>query len=144
MFLLATGLIAVPVLERCVKRWLLHHWRGRSVSLGPLGSVRMVQSKIWLARACGRPVTLALGGLWIWSAIALVLWCAHVPACSVFAGLLLGGSLSHGLESARSGQVIDYICLRFWPAFDLSDAAITIGALGLIITGTQALTRLVA
>jgi signal peptidase II len=144
LILLAMGSIAIPLVDQWVKRWLQRYCRDRSVSLGPLGCVKLVSSQIWLARACGRPLTLAMVVLWLMSAIALVLWCAYAPACSVFAGLLLGGALSHALESVRTGQVIDYICLRFWPAFDLSDAAITIGGVGFLITGTQALVRFIA
>ena len=49
-------------------------------------------------------------------------------------GMLLGGSSSHALESAVRGSISDYICLRFWPAFNLADVAITVGAIGVIVT----------
>jgi lipoprotein signal peptidase len=49
----------------------------------------------------------------------------------VFVGLLLGGSLSNAMEGSLRGSVTDYVCLRFWPAFNLADVALTAGAVGL-------------
>jgi lipoprotein signal peptidase len=56
------------------------------------------------------------------------------PSSRAFAGLLLGGSLSHAVESSLSGSITDYICLKFWPAFDLADVAIAAGAIGIVAT----------
>jgi lipoprotein signal peptidase len=55
-----------------------------------------------------------------------------LPSSAAFVGLLLGGSLSHAVESSLRGSITDYICLRFWPAFNLADLALTAGALGII------------
>jgi lipoprotein signal peptidase len=52
------------------------------------------------------------------------------PSYGGFAGLLLGGSLSHLLETTRRGWICDYVCLRFWPAFNLADVALTAGTIG--------------
>ena len=53
--------------------------------------------------------------------------------CGWFAGALLGGSLSHALETSLRGCIIDYVRLRLWPAFNLADVAITVGALGVLV-----------
>ena len=50
----------------------------------------------------------------------------------MFVGLLLGGSLSNALESSLRGTVSDYVCLRFWPAFNLADLALAAGAIGIL------------
>lgn len=71
--------------------------------------------------------------LWLLAAGAVTLLCALAPSCGWFAGLLLGGSLSHGLESSVRGGVSDYVCLRFWPAFNLADVAIGVGAIGIVL-----------
>jgi lipoprotein signal peptidase len=49
-----------------------------------------------------------------------------------FVGLLLGGSLSHAVESSLRGSIADYVCFRFWPAFNLADLALAVGAIGTI------------
>jgi signal peptidase II len=47
--------------------------------------------------------------------------------------------LSHMIETSRRGRVCDYLCLRFWPAFNLADAAISIGTVGFIVRVISAL-----
>jgi len=64
---------------------------------------------------------------------------SRLPGSEWCAALLLGGSLSHVIETSRRGRVCDYVCLRFWPAFNLADAAITIGTVGFIVQGISAL-----
>jgi lipoprotein signal peptidase len=62
----------------------------------------------------------------------LVIIAILLPASAIFVGLLLGGSLSNAIESSMRGRITDYICLRFWPAFNLADLALTAGAVGMI------------
>jgi hypothetical protein len=57
--------------------------------------------------------------------------CTIFPAIGWSFGLLLGAALSHALETSLRGSICDYVCLRFWPAFNLADVALTVGALGL-------------
>ena len=47
-------------------------------------------------------------------------------------GLVVGGALGNLADRARIGAVIDFIDPRFWPAFNLADAAIVLGILGLL------------
>jgi signal peptidase II len=47
-------------------------------------------------------------------------------------GLLLGGALGNLADRARLGAVIDFIDPVAWPAFNLADACIVIGVLGLL------------
>ena len=53
-------------------------------------------------------------------------------------GMLLGGALGNLADRARIGAVIDFIDPIAWPAFNLADAAIVFGVLGLlyVIEGT--------
>jgi signal peptidase II len=48
-------------------------------------------------------------------------------------GLIFGGAFSNLIDRLMLGVVVDYIDLRFWPVFNLSDSCITIGAILLII-----------
>ena len=47
-------------------------------------------------------------------------------------GMLLGGALGNLADRARMGAVIDFIDPVAWPAFNLADAAIVLGVLGLL------------
>ncbi len=42
-------------------------------------------------------------------------------------GLALGGAASNLLDMLRLRYVVDYIDLRWWPAFNLADVAIVVG-----------------
>jgi signal peptidase II len=51
--------------------------------------------------------------------------------------LILGGALGNAYDRAARGQVIDYLDFHLagwhWPAFNLADVAITVGAVLLVI-----------
>lgn len=135
MLTLTALVLLVPLVDQAVKVWLRLRLAERPVSLGTWGSLRLVESRVWLQRL---PQPLRPGWLWIgWSlAAAVLVWgaVALLPASQWWcAGLLLGGSLSHLLETACRGRVTDYVCLRFWPAFNLADAAVVVGTSGLVV-----------
>jgi len=50
-----------------------------------------------------------------------------------FLGMILGGALSNLYDRIFLGAVVDYIDLRFWPIFNLSDTFISLGCLFLLI-----------
>jgi signal peptidase II len=47
-------------------------------------------------------------------------------------GLLVGGAAGNLVDRAREGAVTDFVDLPLWPAFNLADAAITVGVLALL------------
>jgi signal peptidase II len=49
------------------------------------------------------------------------------------AGLLLGGALGNVIDRVREGAVVDFFKLPHWPAFNVADAAITVGVIALVI-----------
>ena len=126
-------LVAVPLADLASKRVLRQVLGSRAAPLGPLGSLRIVPARVWLANLPGRSSPAALWTLWALAAGALALASAGIPSSRPFVGLLLGGSLSNALESSLRGRVTDYICLRFWPAFNLADVALTAGAVGVLV-----------
>jgi signal peptidase II len=48
-------------------------------------------------------------------------------------GLLVGGALGNVLDRVRHGAVTDFIDFPVWPAFNLADAAITVGVVLLLV-----------
>jgi signal peptidase II len=54
------------------------------------------------------------------------------PAMWVAAGLLGGGALGNLADRVRADRVTDFVALPHWPAFNLADAAITLGVVVLI------------
>ncbi len=130
MTALLAGSILVLLLDQMVKLLVLRRLRHASISLGPMGSVRSVQTQMWMVRAPYKPKSGGMWILWILAACLLTVVDMFVPSSGVFCALLLGGSLSHVLETSVRGSICDYVCLRFWPAFNLADIAITVGAIG--------------
>ena len=138
MTALAAGLLIIPLVDQGLKAILRRTLGLRSFSLGWFGSLRVKEAQIWWVRL-GRNSNMAMIWLlWLFAVGAVATLTVLCPSCGWFAGLLVGGSISHGLESSIRGCVSDYVCLRFWPAFNLADVAITVGfigtALGVLIT----------
>jgi signal peptidase II len=58
---------------------------------------------------------------------------------SLALGMVLGGAagnLSDRFFRGHGGAVVDFIDLQWWPVFNVADAAITCGALWLVVTRT--------
>jgi signal peptidase II len=70
-------------------------------------------------------------------ALALVLvWFAldpTRPGLWLAVGLLAGGAVGNLADRVRTDAVTDFIDPPLWPAFNLGDVAITLGALGLVL-----------
>lgn len=128
--LLAT-LLLVPLLDQALKWLLLRYLGPGSISLGGVGRIRIVKGKMWITHVSPLWQPSLLIMLWLACAAALVMVTSIVPSCGWFAGTLLGGALSHGLEAPGRGWICDYVCLRFWPAFNLADLCVTLGAAGM-------------
>ncbi len=125
-------MVGVLLADQLVKEGVRSLLAGRQVPLGFLGCVRAVEGRLWLSRVGRPPGVVRVWMLWGVAALSLLTGTLLLlPQAAVFTGLILGGSLSHVLEHMRRGCITDYICLRFWPAFNLADAAITAGSLGM-------------
>jgi signal peptidase II len=122
----------VLVGDQAVKLLLHRRMRSAALQLGPFGGVRMVAGRLWLCRFGGKCSGVEIWWFWLAAAVPLVIISTLLPVSAAFVGLLLGGSLSHAVESSLRGSITDYICLRFWPAFNLADLALTAGAIGII------------
>ena len=133
MTLLIFGSILVPLLDQAIKLVVRDRLGSGSISLGVMGQLRVVQTHMWMVRAARGFTLAAMWILWIVAASALATISALAPSLGGCSGLLLGGSLSHAVETSLRGSIDDYVCLRFWPAFNLADVALTVGALGMVV-----------
>jgi signal peptidase II len=124
---------AVVALDQIAKLIVIRGVGERSFPLGPFGELRIISTQMWLMRGPRVPHVATIWMVWLSSAIGLAVASAAFPHIGSVAGLLVGGSLAHAIETSRHGKVSDYICLRFWPAFDLADIALAIGAGGFVL-----------
>ncbi|NOX26789.1 MAG: signal peptidase II [Gammaproteobacteria bacterium] len=81
-----------------------------------------------------------LSGLAIAVSIFLVIWLWRLVHDERFIagalGLVLGGALGNVIDRIRLGYVVDFVDVYYkqshWPAFNIADAAITLGAILLV------------
>jgi signal peptidase II len=58
---------------------------------------------------------------------------ASRPVLWLPVGMLLGGAVGNVIDRVREGAVIDFLKLPAWPAFNVADAAITVGVVVLFV-----------
>lgn len=70
-------------------------------------------------------------------ALVALLWyfLSHLgtPLIWLATGLVVGGAVGNIIDRVRAGAVTDFIKLPHWPAFNLADAAITVGVISLVV-----------
>ena len=142
--------VAVIVLDRLVKLWITHHF-------APLERVHVLKvldiiltyntgaAFSFLAEASGWQrwlfVLLALA-----VSAALIVWLRRLDArvhgllaCGL--ALIVGGALGNMIDRVSAGRVVDFIHVHwgahYFPAFNVADSAITIGALLLLLDAWQ-------
>lgn len=78
--------------------------------------------------------------LFVWFALIVIgiilYFYSKIPrkaAPQIFVAIILGGTIANLIDRIRLGFVIDFIDMKFWPAFNIADAAITVGVICLII-----------
>ncbi|MBI4152143.1 signal peptidase II [Candidatus Woesearchaeota archaeon] len=79
--------------------------------------------------------TIILGIISLAVALGIVLYYHKIPKRYNFqflVALFLGGVIGNLIDRFARGHVIDFIDFRFWPAFNVADAAISIAVVGLI------------
>lgn len=86
-------------------------------------------------------------GPYVFAALALVIvtwlvwWLRRNPRpfYALLAGMIVGGALGNVLDRLYLGAVFDFLDLHLagwhWPAFNLADCGVVLGAVGLILDG---------
>ncbi len=134
------GLAAVVVvLDQLTKRWVVARLRlHESVDVLPFFRLTHVRNPgaafSFLAEAGGWQRWLFLG-LAVAAGYAILVWLWRLDDEKVLEGtglsLILGGAIGNFIDRARFGYVIDFLDVYYqhwhWPAFNLADAAITLG-----------------
>ena len=96
----------------------------------------------FLAGGSGWQVWL-FGALAVVVCIALIVWLARTERgewrTALPLALIIGGALGNFIDRALRGQVTDFIQVYWhqwsWPAFNVADSAICVGAIALIVSG---------
>jgi signal peptidase II len=138
--------VAVIVADRVVKLWITHHFApAQRVRVLPVLDIILTYNTgaafSFLADASGWQrwlfIVLALG-----VSAALIVWMRRLDArvhgllaCAL--SLIVGGALGNMIDRLTTGRVVDFIHVHwgnhYFPAFNIADSAITIGAALLLL-----------
>jgi signal peptidase II len=127
--MIAVFVTVIVVLAAQALRSLLGRSGSQPIVLGAIGSLRVVPGQLWMPRIWGVSRQGTIWALWLIAAVVSVSVFYDTPSSQVFLGLLLGGSLSNTIEFSLRDGISDYVCLRFWPAFNFADLALVAGAI---------------
>ena len=116
----------------------LDHWSKRMTALhakvaivcGPLLQIRHVAStRLSYAGRAGRTLLVSLWLVAFASALILELsgTVFHSRSAAIGVGAALGGAAGNLLDVFRSGSVVDFIDVGWWPVFNIADVAIIAG-----------------
>jgi len=89
------------------------------------------------------------GGIASIISVVLVVWLYRAPASAVLLkfslALILAGALGNLWDRVTLGYVVDFIQWHYkgyyWPAFNIADAAISVGAVAMVIDSFRASSR---
>ncbi|MDP9070562.1 MAG: signal peptidase II [Actinomycetota bacterium] len=140
--LVAATTAAVVTLDQLTKAWAL-----RALADGPVHLIWTLRLDLSFnsgaAFGLGRglaPLLVAVGVVLVAVLLAVGGRAVTSSAGGVALGLVLGGAvgnLADRVLRAHGGAVVDFIDFQWWPAFNVADAAISCGALLLIVTTRQ-------
>lgn len=138
-------LVLLVVLDQAVKLLVLRHLPlGRALEVTPFFNLVLVwNTGISFGMLGGGPgaTRWALVALTLAIAALLVAWLVReqrmVPRLAIWA--ILAGALGNLIDRVRYGAVVDFLDLHVggyhWPAFNVADSAIVVGACLLVLDG---------
>ena len=144
--MLALGLSVaglVVVLDQLTK-WAILAWLDRVIAVTPFFNLVVVWNRGVSFGMFDNASTL---GPWLLSGLALavvavlLIWLrrADHPLTAAGLGLIIGGALGNVIDRVRFGAVIDFLDFHVlgwhWPAFNVADSAICVGAGLLLVDG---------
>jgi signal peptidase II len=138
--------LAIVAVDQATKAMVLARFRpGEGVVVAPNFNLVLVYNKgaafSFLSDAPGWQTPLLVGFALVAIAIvAYLLWRSpERRILSAGLALILGGALGNVIDRLRFGQVVDFLDFHaagwHWPAFNVADSAITVGAVLLILDG---------
>jgi len=142
-FLLAAAVVAA---DQATKSMILARFNlGEGVVVAPFFNLVLVYNKgaafSFLSDAPGWQTPLLVGFAVVAMSVVAYLLVRSPQRFIVSAGLalILGGALGNVIDRLRFGQVVDFLDFHaagwHWPAFNVADSAITVGAVLLILDG---------
>jgi signal peptidase II len=133
VLLVAAVVLALDQLTKAIVRSSMTLGESRRV-IGGLLDISYVHNKgvAFGALAGGGAILAALTGVALGAIVVYFVMRSRTAYLWLPVGMLLGGALGNLLDRARDGAVTDFIDPVWWPAFNVADACIVLGVLGLL------------
>lgn len=144
--MLHVGLAAaalVVVLDQLTK-WAILTWLDRVIAVTPFFNLVVVWNRgvsFGMLDSGSALSPWLLSGLALVVAALLLVWLRRVdhPLTAAGLGLIIGGAIGNVIDRVRFGAVIDFLDFHalgwHWPAFNVADSAICVGAALLLVDG---------
>jgi signal peptidase II len=131
---LVTGGVAAAVVaaDQTSKTWALHHAMQPRHVIWTLRLAVTLNTGIAFSQATGSTTLVTVIAIGVLIGLLVVARRTRSTYTAVVLGLAIGGAvgnLADRLVRHHGGAVIDFIDLRWWPVFNVSDAAVTVGLL---------------
>ena len=137
--------LIVVILDQISKAMVLDVFQtGEVVRITPFLNFVLVWNRgvsFGMLDAAGATVPWLLAGLALAVVIGLTVWLRRADNHAVAAGigLVIGGALGNVVDRIRFGAVVDFVDVHalgwHWPAFNIADSAICVGAIVLLVDG---------
>lgn len=139
----ATVALAVLVFDQLTKWWILERVMQppQTIAVTPFLNLVLVWNRgvsFGLFNTDSPYNALILGILAAVVAVALVIWMWRCRSrlTAIALGLIIGGAIGNVVDRVRFGAVADFVDVHaygfHWPAFNVADSGITVGAIVLI------------
>lgn len=141
--LIAAIVVVLDQLTKALMLWLLSP-PAQPIGVAPFFNLVMVWNRgvsFGLLDSDGALAPWLLSGLALAVVTALVLWLrgADQLLTAIGLGMVIGGALGNVVDRIRLGAVVDFLDFHWsgyhWPAFNLADSAICVGAALMVVDG---------
>ena len=142
--LVVAGAVAAAILavDQFTKAWALHSLSDEQPRhvLWTLQWTLRYNSGMAFSKGQGKGPIIALLALLVVGALGWSLRSRHSPLGTVATGLVMGGAIGNVADrlfrakgGLLSGHVVDFIDFRWWPAFNVADMGVVVGAILLLL-----------
>jgi signal peptidase II len=129
--LLIAGIAAIVVAaDQASKTWAWNHYQTPHHVIWTLRFYVTLNTGIAFSQATGSTTLVTIIASALVVALLVVAWRTRGTYTGVVLGLVIGGAVGNLVDRLvrhHGGAVIDFIDLQWWPVFNLSDAAVSIG-----------------
>ncbi len=135
--------VGVLALDQLTKWWILSvvMQPPRLIEVTPFFNLVLVWNRgisfgLFNNSSAWNAVILSAVALAITVALIVWLWRVSQPLLAAAIGLIIGGAVGNIIDRVRFGAVCDFLDVHafgyHWPAFNVADAAITVGAIAIL------------